>query len=139
MLKELSNQNQCSEPVNKQMLEQYFNKCLKKDNFDGIAYLTNYCDKNKVKEIAEWNMSNFRQALNYYSNVNFNVSKVMVFNKFYTSYYKQKQAQVLKGVRGHKLTDEDVEMASQAIFARHEALVDMRGMFKYLAKEVGQD
>lgn len=46
---------------------------------------------------------------------------------------------MLKGVRGLKLTEEDIEMASQAIFARHEALVNMRGMFKYLAKEVGQD
>ena len=49
--------------------------------------------------MGEWNLSKFRSAINYYMNVNFNLSKVMIFTKFYTSYYKSRAEAILGSVR----------------------------------------
>lgn len=119
-------------------LEQYFNASLKRDNFDGVAYLTNYCNKHRV-QMGEWNLSNFRSAINYYLNVNFNLSKVMVFTKFYSSFYNARQKTVLSNVRFHSLDESEQETASKAIFRRHEDLVDMRSLFKFLVEQVGKE
>jgi hypothetical protein len=77
-------------PIQPKYLNMYYEKCLKRDNFDGIGYLTNYCEKHGLNT-GRWNLSSFRPALNYYLNVNYNVGKVMVFTKFYTKYFKDRK------------------------------------------------
>ena len=44
MLVKLSKEkDELSSGIDKDYLKDYFNQSLKTDNFDGIAYLTNYC------------------------------------------------------------------------------------------------
>jgi len=47
----------------------------------------NYCQANDL-DIGSWDIGRFRSALNYYLNVDFNISKVLVFSKFYSYYYR---------------------------------------------------
>lgn len=82
MLKTLANSPVNTCPIDTKYLQKYFDYCLKRDNLEGIAFLSNYCEKQKIK-IGNWNLSNFRTAINHYLNVDFDVSKVMVFTKFY--------------------------------------------------------
>ena len=37
----------------------------------------------------------FRSAVNYYMNVDFNLSKVMIFTKFYKNYYASRSKNIL--------------------------------------------
>jgi len=90
MLKTLGEGSIGNTPIQPEYLKMYFEKCLKRDNFDGIAYLTNYCEKHEVNT-GSWDIGSFRPALNYYLNVNYNVGKVMVFTKFYTNFYKDRK------------------------------------------------
>lgn len=56
--------------------------CVKAENFDGIAYLTNYCEKHGL-DMGDWDANNCRNLVNNCLNEKFDMSRVMVFNKFY--------------------------------------------------------
>ena len=94
LLRDLSQSVVGLSPVDGQFLKQHFQNCLQKDSFDGIAYLTNYCQKNSVS-VANYDISQFKQLLDFYLNSEFNLNKVMVFVKFYSYYYTSVQAQIL--------------------------------------------
>ena len=69
-------------PIDVRYLDKYFELCLKRDNLDGVAYLTSYCDRYSV-DTSRWNLGQFRGALDYYINDRFDLNKVMIFTKFY--------------------------------------------------------
>jgi hypothetical protein len=81
--------------IDPRYLRLYFEQSIKKDNFDGIAYLINYTNNHDVG-IGSWNLSAFRKAIDYYINTNFNLNKVMIFMKFYTSFFSNRRAQLLE-------------------------------------------
>lgn len=117
-------------------MERFFTQAIKRDNFDGIAFLTNYCENFSV-DTSAWNVSQFHSAINYYLNVNFNLSKVMIFTKFYRQYYGQRAASIIKGESG--LSEQALRNASIAIFDKHEGLVNMRALFSFLTDHVGRE
>jgi hypothetical protein len=84
-------------PIESPFLKAHFQNCLQKDSFDGIAYLTNYCQKNGVS-VSNYDISQFKQLLDYYLNSEFNLNKVMVFVKFYSYFYTSRQAQILNKI-----------------------------------------
>lgn len=75
-------------------MQRFLEQAIKRDNFDGIAYLTNYCQNFSV-DASEWNLSQFHSAINYYLNVNFNMSKIMIFTKFYKHFYASRAQKIL--------------------------------------------
>ena len=119
-------------------MKQYFELSIKQDNFDGIAYLVNYTNHHGVG-IGSWNLSAFRKAMDYYINTNFNLNKVMIFMKFYTSFYNDRRAQLLESNPILFTEEADPKLASQAIFDSHDELIDMRSLFSYLVDKVGSE
>ena len=111
-------------------------QAVKRDNFDGIAYLTNYCQNFSV-DASEWNLSQFHSAINYYLNVNFNMSKVMIFTKFYRHFYACRAQKILQGETN--LSEKAQKTAAIAIFEKHEGLVDMRALFSFLIDHIGPE
>jgi len=94
MLRQLAENGAGPNPISQASLEKFFEQSLKRDNFDGIALLANYCEANSVP-IGDWNLSRFRTAINHYMNVDFNLSKVMIFSKFYKLYYSSRAKSIL--------------------------------------------
>jgi len=82
-------------PIQAEFLHKYFDNCLKRDNFDGVAYLANYCTSHQIS-MSAFDIGKFHNAVHHYLNVNFNLSKVMIFTKFYSQYYTSRQKQVLR-------------------------------------------
>lgn len=130
MLKALGEGKLGNTPIHPEYLNMYFEKCLARDNLDGIAYLTNYCSKHNVNT-SNWNLSSFRPALNYYLNVNYNAGKVMVFTKFYTNFYKDRKNYCFNQA------NEDLSEAASLIFGKYDDVIDLRSIFNYLIKQVG--
>jgi hypothetical protein len=62
--------------------------------------------------------------LNYYLNVEFNISKVLVFSKFYTYYYRCRANKALSGVQDFKS-----EVVAEALFGESDDLVSMSELF----------
>jgi len=81
MLKKVQ-QNGTQAIIASSRLEDFFEQCLKIDNFDGLAYLADYVEGNNVDTTA-WDLNRFRSALNFYLNHSFNLNKIMTFTRFY--------------------------------------------------------
>lgn len=75
-----------SSPVDFHYLQLYLTNCLKHDKIDGIAYLTNFMQRYNV-DSSSMPISKFHSMLDYYLNHNFDMSKVMIFCKFYRQFY----------------------------------------------------
>ena len=73
-------------PIDPRYLESFFGDSIANDNFDGIAYLVNYCKRYGV-DVSNFPIHKFRSGLDYYLNKRFNLSKIMTFTKFYQKYY----------------------------------------------------
>jgi len=71
--------------INTKDLENFFEKSLKRDNFDGLGHLANYISKNQI-DISRWDIGMFRPALNFYLNDSFNLNKILTFTRFYVHY-----------------------------------------------------
>ena len=69
-------------PIDTRYLLKFFTQCLKTDNLDGIAHLVNYCNRYSV-DTSSYPIEKFRGALDHYLNRQFDLSKVMIFVKFY--------------------------------------------------------
>jgi hypothetical protein len=91
-------------PIDAHYLKAHFKNCLQKDSFDGVAFLTNYCQKNGVS-VSSYDIGQFKQLLDYYLNSEFNLSKVMAFVKFYTYFYSCRQALVLGNKDAQNMSD----------------------------------
>ena len=76
----------------------FYQQSLRRDNLDGIAYLCNYCTEREVP-FEIFDLSAFHNALNYYLNVQPNISKVMIFTKFYCAYYNERQKKLLTNAK----------------------------------------
>jgi hypothetical protein len=85
-------------PIDRRYLERFYKHCIAADNFEGIAHIVNYCQTNEL-DIGSWDIRRFRSALNYYLNVEFNMSKVLVFSKFYNYYYRCRVNKALSQVK----------------------------------------
>jgi hypothetical protein len=89
--------------------------------------------------IGDWNISRFRSAINHYLNVDFNLSKVMIFSKFYRLYYSARAMSILGDEKDTTLDSKSLKKASNAIFGPHEHLVDMKNLFNYLVDHIGKE
>lgn len=136
VIRDLSKEVSGSCPIDPQFLQRFYENSLKKDNFDGVAYLTNYCENHSV-DVTQWNLSSFHSALDYYLNVNFNISKLMIFTKFYTLFYTQSARTVLQGE--NRLSEQSSAKAAEAIFGRHDGLVDMNRLFSFIVDHTGRE
>jgi hypothetical protein len=72
--------------------------------------------------------------LNYYLNVEFNMSKVLVFSKFYTYYYR---CRVNKALSQVKDLDSEVGAVAETVFGESDDLVCMSELFQYLVDQIG--
>jgi hypothetical protein len=91
--------------IDKEYLKRYFRTCLAADSYDGIAYLVNYCESHGV-DVSDMDVNRFRETLDSYVNADFNVSKIMVFAKFYVY---QNKCKLSKALRAGLVTDFDSE------------------------------
>jgi len=114
-------------PIDRRYLERFYKHCIAADNFEGIAHIVNYCQANDL-DIGSWDIGRFRSALDYYLNVEFNISKVLVFSKFYTYYYR---------CRLNRTKGMDSEAAARVAFGDSDDLVLMGELFEYLVSQVG--
>jgi hypothetical protein len=102
-------------------LSSFFEQCLKKDNFDGLAHLASYVERYQVN-ISAWEMSRFRSAIDFYLNHSFDINKLLTFSRFYI----------------HYANSQLVNQADfQNVFGELESLVDMNALFGYLVDKVG--
>ena len=126
-------------PVDTRYLEKFFSDSLNSDNFDGIAYLANYANRYNV-DVGSYPLHKFRSALDYYLNKNFNLSKVMIFVKFYQKHYADRSSRELAAFQrgGEDLTDEEAFAVSKNVFGKNEDLVDINSLSQYLVKSLGQ-
>ena len=72
-------------PVKVEHLAQFFELCLKKDNFDGLAHLATYVERYQVN-ISGWEIDRFRSAIDFYLNHSFDINKILTFTRFYMHY-----------------------------------------------------
>jgi hypothetical protein len=108
------------------------------DSYDGIAYLTNYCEKHGIDISSSMDVNRFRATLDSYVNNDFNVSKIMVFAKFYVYYNKCKLSKALRSGHIEDLNSEEghIKMA-EAVFGENKSVVDMRSILDYLVEHLG--
>ena len=125
-------------PIDSRYLESFFNDSLANDNFDGIAYLVNYCDRYNV-DISRFPIHRFHSAIDYYLNKKFDLSKIMIFTKFYKKYYSDRADRELDTFEreGDELTEAEIFTISKRVFGKNEDLVDMKSLTEYLVKSLG--
>lgn len=70
------------QPVPVSNLEKFFEQSLKRDNFDGLAFLIAYLETHNI-DIGSWKVDRFRSAVNFYLNHAFNLNKILTFTRFY--------------------------------------------------------
>jgi len=73
--------------IDKQYLNKYYKTCLATNSYDGVAYLTNYCEKHGI-DVSSMDINNFKPTLDGYVNNGLNMSKIGVFAKFYNYHNK---------------------------------------------------
>ena len=108
-------------PVKVSDLNQFFEKSLAKDNFDGLAHLASYIERYQV-DISKWEVSRFRSAIDFYLNHSFDINKILTFSRYYMMFAKSKLQS---------------SGEFQDVFGDLEALVDMNALFGYLVEKVG--
>jgi len=108
-------------PVKVSDLNQFFEKSLAKDNFDGLAHLASYIERYQI-DISRWEVSRFRSAIDFYLNHSFDINKILTFSRYYMRFANSK-----------------LQSSSefQDVFGDLEALVDMNALFGYLVEKVG--
>lgn len=130
-------------PVDSHYLQLYLTNCLKHDKIDGVAYLTNFMQRYNV-DSSSMPINKFHSMLDYYLNHNFDLSKVMIFCKFYRQFYFDTVAKILPDIVTEKkgkvqqpgtLDDVQIKMIQERVFAPHESLVDMRALSKFLVRK----
>lgn len=117
-------------------LEQYFELSLSLDNFEGLAQLIIYLERNDV-DISSWKMSRFRSALDFYLNYTFDLNKVLTFTRFYTHFGNCSLRNVQSGALD-TLSDKELALVHNQIFGELESLVDMNTLFGYVVEKVGR-
>ena len=120
-------------PVDPRYLVQFFELSLKNDNLDGVAHLVNYSDRYGVN-LGDYPIGNFRSALNYYLNKNFDLNKVMTFLKFYQKYTSDRAASEFEklGNNSADLSESEILQVSKGIFETSDGLVDLPAVFDFL-------
>ena len=72
-------------------LKNFFEASLRKDNFDGLAHLASYVERNHVST-KDWDIGKFRSALDFYLNHTFDLNKVLTFSRFYVQHANSRLA-----------------------------------------------
>lgn len=112
-LKQLtSDLTQSNSPIDSRYLSLYLKNCLQNDKIDGVAYLVNYCRRYNV-DCSTMPLEKFHNMLDFYLNHSFDLSKVMIFGKFYKKYYEDKITHQLtkfsrQGVKAGQFTAEQL-------------------------------
>jgi hypothetical protein len=101
--------------INSFSAERLFYKALKNDDFNCLALLLHYAEKNG-KNIGNWDLSEFRYALEFHLNDHTNVSNILMFMKYYVYYYKCRISS--SGVDTSKLND----LKKDELFALHKEI-----------------
>ena len=84
-----SDLTESNSPIDTRYLSMYLKNCLQNDKIDGVAYLVNYCRRYNV-DCSKMPLDKFHNMLDFYLNHSFDLSKVMIFSKFYKKYYEDK-------------------------------------------------
>ena len=100
--------------------------------------MVNYCNRYAV-DTSEYPIEKFRGALDHYLNRDFDLSKVMIFAKFYQRHYADRaRAQFDKVDSTLKdLPDSTILGVSQQVYGPSEGLVDFAALTDYLVDQVG--
>jgi len=139
LLKLTSDMTENVSPVDPHYLSYFLRTSLKHDNIDGVAYLTNYIQRYKV-DTSKMPIQKFHSMLDYYLNHNFNLSKVMVFCKFYRQFYtdtiaRQLPQVIAKDQKPGTLDHVQLKMLKDRVFSKHDSLVDMRALSRFLVRK----
>ena len=121
-------------PIDKRFLSIYLKNCLSNDKIDGIAYIVNFSRRYNV-DCSKMPIHKFHSMLDFYLNHSFDMSKVMVFCKFYRKFYDDKMASVL--LSKNKKNKHSYIYLRNKIFGDNEDLVDMRALSKFLVTKTG--
>lgn len=119
------------------LLNKFFTRSIKGDNFNGLGHLMTYVEKFGVN-IAEWNLSQFKTALDFYLNQRFNLNNVLIFSKYYTYFHQCRLSNELKQLdKPISQLSEAEKFAMNSRVFNQESLVDMRSLFGFLVKNLG--
>lgn len=118
-------------------LEKFFEASLQSDNFEGLASLINYLEANAV-DIAQWDMTRFRSALDFYLNHSFNLNNVLTFTRFYSHHVRSALSQPnLANVNFKEVDAAALASAHQEVFGQVEGTVDIGALFSDLVARTG--
>lgn len=74
-------------PLNVSVCKKIFELFIEKDHFKGLGQLINYLEDRRLS-ILPFNLSLFRDAIDYYQNQIYSPSNILIYLKFYTYYQK---------------------------------------------------
>ena len=119
-------------------MRKFYLESLKRDNIDGIGHLVNYSERYGVN-LSSFPINNFRSSLNHYLNVEFDLSKVMTFLKFYQKHFSDKASVEFGKIEltQENLSDQKILRLSNQIFGRSDGLVALPELFDSLVDQVG--
>jgi hypothetical protein len=120
-------------PIDPRYLKQFYTQCFKRDNIDGIAYLVNYSARYGT-DTSDYPINNFRGALDYHLNRNFDLNKVMTFLKFYQRHFADKARSEFNKLdsTSKEISESALLGLSKSIFAQSDGLVDMPALVDHL-------
>ena len=105
---------------------------------DGIAHLVNYCNRYGV-DTSSYPVEKFRGALDHYLNRQFDLSKVMIFVKFYQRHIADRARNAFDQVdpQMKDLPDSTILGVSKQVYGASEGLVDFTALSDFLVDQVG--
>lgn len=77
------------------MLNQFYEKSLLQNNFNGLGHMMTYLEQYNL-DISEWNLAKFKTPLDFNLNVKPNLSNVLIFTKYYTYFHQCRMAKQFK-------------------------------------------
>ena len=84
-------------------------------------------------------MNSFRSALDHYLNRDFDLSKIMIFLKFYQRHIADRSRHAFDKVDSSQkeLTDSTILSLTSSIYGQSEGLVDFSSLVEHLVDQVG--
>jgi len=79
--------------------------------------------------------------LDFYLNHQFDLSKIMIFCKFYTKHFEDKIVHELSKLINKdtgSLSEQQIFDLKERVFGQHDGLVDMQALSKFLVKKTGR-
>lgn len=124
--------------VDTTVLQKFFTQSVRGDNFSGLGHLLTYAKKYGI-QIGEWNLGQFKTALDFHLNQRPNLNNVLIFTKYYTYFHQCRLSKELKALDTSvaQLSEGDKYALNSRVF-NQPTLVDMRSLFGHLVKSLGE-